>query len=381
MVDEVFRTLENHPDFLQCFQTDFAIPATRNNELCRLHADTGNAQYHLVIRSLQVDREKFRMPERPCRLRVKIQVEVRVLRIENFIVAEVVESHEPVRLVEPVFANQRRLGGQCGQALVRIDRHVARKVDALQALLLVEARRKREYLEVGLAGCPHDHLRALPRRQEARRVAPPRTAVFDLAFGEVVHGAIDGAVVLFGSEVRERTFRRHLDVHAGAVGIEPRLMEQRFGRAGNALQVDVAAKPMDGAEFLGHAHEAFHRGIGRSHHRRAQEQPFYIVAAVEFEREVDDFPRSEGRAGNVVAAAVHAVGTIVLAGVRKQDLEQRNATPVGRPGMADARRTCIAKASRGSGTPGSARRTGDVVLGGSGEDVEFFAYVHICFFV
>ena len=77
-------------------------------------------------------------------------------------------------------------------------------------------------------------------------------------------------------------------------------------------------------------------GVWRADDRRAQEEPLDVVTAVEFEREIDEFPGCKGRTRNIVATAVDAVGAVVLASVAEQHLQKRDAPPVGRPRVANA---------------------------------------------
>ena len=161
--------------------------------------------------------------------------------------------------------------------------------------------------------------------------------VFQLAFGQKVHRPEDGLVILFGSEILQLPIGGNLDIHAAAVGIQPRLVKQARTRPRNRFQVDVAAKAVDRAQFLRDVHELFHGVVGAADHRGTEEQPLDVVAAVELQREVDEFPGRKRRARDIVAAAIDAVGTIVLAGVAEQHLQQGNAPAIGRPRMAYAR--------------------------------------------
>src|SRR5690606_5342817 len=87
---------------------------------------------------------------------------------------------------------------------------------------------------------------------------------------------------------------------------------------------------------------------------------------------------AETSSPHVARDAVDAIQAVVDTEVRKQDLEQRDATPVRRVAMADphplgrphalaANRAALGPAAR------SARR---VVLGGVGQDAELLLYVH-----
>ena len=201
MVDEVFGPFQRNPHLFQVFQAYFREATPRNNQLGGLDANARDTKEHLVIGHLDIYREKLRMPKRPSRLRVQFQVEIRIRRVDDFVVAELVESHQPVSLVKPVLTDKRRLRRECGKPLVGIQRHIARKIHALHLLLLIEAVRKRENLQVGLPRRTDNHLGTLPRRQEPRRI--PRTVgpVFQLSFRQEIHGPDNRCMILFGSQV------------------------------------------------------------------------------------------------------------------------------------------------------------------------------------
>jgi hypothetical protein len=80
--------------------------------------------------------------------------------------------------------------------------------------------------------------------------------------------------------------------------------------------------------------------------------------------QADDLLHREAGAADVGAGAVDAVGAVEDAGVGQQDLEQRDAAPVRRIGVADA---------HALGAGGGA---GGVVFRRIGEDLELLAEVH-----
>src|SRR3546814_2773086 len=61
-----------------------------------------------------------------------------------------------------------------------------------------------------------------------------------------------------------------------------------------------------------------------------------LVALVEIERQRDDFLRAEARTLDIARRAVDAKAAVVDAEVGEQDLEQRDAPPVGRIAVTDA---------------------------------------------
>ena len=113
-------------------------------------------------------------------------------------------------------------------------------------------------------------------------------------------------------------------------------MDQLRIGVGDGLEMDVAAKvmlfPQDARDF----YQLLHRMVGALHDTRGEEQPLDVVAAVEAQGEVDDLLRRKPRAPHVRALAVDAIVAIEHAVVGEQDLEQGDAPPVRRIGVADA---------------------------------------------
>ena len=169
-----------------------------------------------------------------------------------------------------------------------------------------------------------------------------------------------------------------LDVDAQPIGIPAGLLEQLGARLGNRLQVDVAAEVVLLAQHPRHLHHLLHRVVGALDDPRAEKQPLDAVAAVEVERELHDFVDAEARPRHVAADAVDAVQAVVDAVVGQQDLQQRDAAPVGRVAVADARALGRADAAPADRAPlvGAARGARGVVLGGVGEDGELVLEVH-----
>ena len=86
-------------------------PAARcEDALDRLGAEPGHAQQHLPRRAVDVDREAVAKLERPGELGVDVERQHAVVvgRADDLRRREAVEAHQPVGLVEPVLAHQRR---------------------------------------------------------------------------------------------------------------------------------------------------------------------------------------------------------------------------------------------------------------------------------
>ena len=97
--DEVLRLLHHHAHLLEVEGGEAVETARVDDEPGRLGAEAGHAEQHLVIRRVDIHREDFGMPQRPCQLRVHLQVEVRVRIIHDLLHLEMVEPQQPVGLV------------------------------------------------------------------------------------------------------------------------------------------------------------------------------------------------------------------------------------------------------------------------------------------
>ena len=94
-------------------ETPVESEAARDKDALRAdHADAGNAQQRFVIRAVDLDREEVGVPQRPAALGIEQRVEVRLAFVEQLAGAKAVEPQQPVRLIESVLAQKRRLGIQ-----------------------------------------------------------------------------------------------------------------------------------------------------------------------------------------------------------------------------------------------------------------------------
>ncbi len=177
-------------------------------------------------------------------------------------------------------------------------------------------------------------------------------------------------MVLLGRQSPQILVGRNLDVDAQTVGVEARLVHQFGTRPRDTLHMNVAVETMHGPQLANHPDHPLHRVVGVTQHAGTEKQALDVVAAVEPDRQIDQLADRERGLADVVAAAVDAIGAIVDAMVRQHDLEQRNATPVGRERMAYAppRRASHAPFSVTAGH--AARSAGNVVLGRLGQHGE-----------
>ncbi|MNI54715.1 hypothetical protein D3C73_1096220 [compost metagenome] len=108
------------------------------------------------------------MVDRPAALGIEQRIEVRGGFIEQLLGLKSVEAQQPVRLIQPVLPEQRRLGIQGGQQRVLDDRGIGGIENPLQLILFVQAFRKVQNLIIRIRRCADDHLCALSCRCEAR---------------------------------------------------------------------------------------------------------------------------------------------------------------------------------------------------------------------
>ena len=97
-------------------------------------------------------------------------------------------------------------------------------------------------------------------------------------------------------------------------------MDQRRVRPGNGLGVDVAPEVVFIPQQLQGLDHQLGGMVGADEHRAGQKQSFDVVAPVELDGQLRQLPGGEGGPGQVVGAAVHAVGAVVGAYVGEQHL-------------------------------------------------------------
>ena len=163
---------------------------------------------------------------------------------------------------------------------------------------------------------------------------------------------------------------RQFDVHRQPVGIQPGFGEQRFVRAGDGFEVDVAAIAVVEPERLRHPHQIRHGVVLAARDAGRQEQSLDAIAPVEIERQPHHLLDRKPRAGHVAGPPADAIGAIVDAEIGQQDLEQRNAAAVRRIGMADRLAGRADLALAGSPLRRARRGARHVVFRGVGENFE-----------
>ena len=137
--------------------------------------------------------------------------------------------------------------------------------------------------------------------------------------------------------------------------------------------MDVAAKVVVFPQYARDLDHLLHRVVGALDDARRQKQAFDAVAAVKAEREVNHLLDRETRARHVAGNAVDAIQAVVQAEVGEKNFQQRNAAPVGRIAMANARtfRRADALAAHRIAFGGATGRARGIVLGRVGKDSQF----------
>ena len=130
-------------------------------------------------------------------------------------------------------------------------------------------------------------------------------------------------------------------------------------------------------EHLDYTDHLLHRLVGAFHDGRAEKKPFDVVAAVEIHRQVHNLPRGKGCPLDGIGGAVDAVGAVVPAVVREENLQERYAATVVGPGVTDPALRGVAGRAGGSVTAGAAACAGGIIARCSRKDPEFFLSVHV----
>ena len=170
--------------------------------------------------------------QRPGELRVDGEVEHAVAAAgQDFRLRKAIEAHQPVGLVKPVLAHQRRLLQGQGRRRIR-DRAEGGIIDAPQMIAAIEPRAGVQDAVVGGLVGADDHLRRLAARRKAFALLGPqrRLGLFLHLPAQPRHGKADRFRLLLRRQPLHAFIGRQFDIDRQPVGIKPGLLDQ-FRRA------------------------------------------------------------------------------------------------------------------------------------------------------
>ena len=183
------------------------------------------------------------MRQRPRQLGVDVERKHAALRFgHDLFMREAIEAHQPIRLVEPVFTHHRRRLQRQERRGIR-NRAEGRVVNPAHAVSAVKIGAGRQNGDVIGGIGTDDHLRALTRGREARRLGAARcplrhrddrgaAAVSCRTFGLVDvnsqprHRSADRRAVFLRSQRRQPLQCGQFDIDAEPVGIAAGLLQQ-----------------------------------------------------------------------------------------------------------------------------------------------------------
>jgi RNA polymerase sigma-70 factor (ECF subfamily) len=134
-------------------------------------------------------------------------------------------------------------------------------------------------------------------------------------------------------------------------------------------------------QIFSYPHHAFHRIVGVPDNSRTQKQPFDVISAIKFKGQFNQFRDCKRTSRNIVATAIHAIGTIVDAMIGQHDFQKRNATPVFRETVTNSPSGSRTDAFLRIIARRSARCTGNIVFGSFSQRFEFVYYygIHVVY--
>ncbi len=203
--------------------------------------------------------------QRPGELRVDIEREhTRCVGGANDIGRlKAVKAHQPVGLIEPVLAHQRRALEGKHSACVRNGRE-SRVIDPPEREPFVKPACAHHDVAVVRTVGAHDHLGRLPGRCKGGGGFEAFGGILAVNNGRLhpAHGAFDARCVLFGRKPLQACFRWKLDVDRNAIGVAAGLVDQFPIGIGIGLEVNIATKFMIFSQAPCHLDDLLHRVVG-----------------------------------------------------------------------------------------------------------------------
>jgi len=106
--DKILRPFEHDAQFFKAGKVEATRPAGRRDPLRASKPDARYAQQRFVRCAVDLDRELLGMVKRPVAFGIQKGIELRISLIEQLGRRKAIKPQQPVRLVQPVFAQQRR---------------------------------------------------------------------------------------------------------------------------------------------------------------------------------------------------------------------------------------------------------------------------------
>ena len=148
--NKILRTFEHYPNPLEFFHTKVLGTTGRHNALGALGADPRYPKQRGFRRRVDFHRERIRVAQRPAAFGIKVGVEVRGLRIQQFFRFKTIIPQQPICLIQPMFAQQRRRCGQRRQTRVWYNRQVGRIKHPLERIAPVQSFAQPQNLQICL---------------------------------------------------------------------------------------------------------------------------------------------------------------------------------------------------------------------------------------
>ena len=231
---------------------------------------------------------------------------------------------QPVRLVQPMFAQKRRFGLQGRQAAVLDHRQIGRIKHAFQRVFFVKCLGQIHNMQVIFRRSTDNHLGALSCRRKSRGMAIHRHFLFALHIlhGNLLHRPQNGGFLFVRRQPIQADLARQLDIDRQSVRQKSQLLHQQGVGPRYRLGMDIAVKTVLMAQNTQRLDHQFHGVVGGFDYRAGQKQPLNIIALIKTNSQVSQFPGGKGRPRTIVAATVDAVAAIVAACVRVQYLQK-----------------------------------------------------------
>jgi hypothetical protein len=108
--DKVAGAFKGRPHAAEVVETEAAGTAGLDNAAGGFCADAGDTEQGFVVGAVYFHRKKIQMFQGPGGFGINVGIQKRLAFVKDFPGGKMVEAQQPVRLVQPVFAYQRRTG-------------------------------------------------------------------------------------------------------------------------------------------------------------------------------------------------------------------------------------------------------------------------------